>query len=591
MPQLSFLGATRTVTGSSYLLEAGGARVLVDCGLFQGPRMDERNRQPFAFDPASLTAVLLTHAHIDHAGMLPCLVRDGFKGKIYTHKATADLCGVLLPDSAHIQETTQEWANRRQRRHGVEPLPPLYTLADAEATLKLLAGVDYERPFDLPGTELRVNFRDAGHILGSASVEVLFGPAERREKIVFSGDLGNSPAPILEDPSPLAEADYVLIESTYGHRMHEDNATRERLLADLISSTVRRGGNVVIPSFSVGRTQELLYALDGLQRERKIPVVPIYVDSPMAISATEVFKRHPECFDDELMAKLDRGDDPFRLANLRLTRTSDESRAINAQRSPSIILSANGMCTAGRILHHLRHNLWRPESTILFVGFQGEGTLGRAIRDGVRSIGLMGEKVAVRARVESIGGFSAHADQAGLTRWLFAQERPPRRVFVVHGEVKSAYGLRDVIEQRWPGVAYVPAFRQTVQLTPEAVAALQPAAEPVAAEAVRGFKSHTLELEERSRALQAGLAEFLTAARAWASRPGRPAGSEQATVDVARSVLARLGGLASDGSAAVGELLEAAGRGRRHRGQEQKLAEELAQLGEKLSALSPGRRR
>lgn len=579
---LTFHGATRTVTGSAYLLETGSARILVDCGMYQGPKMEERNRQPFAFEPASLTAVLLTHAHIDHSGRLPQLVRNGFRGKIYAHAATVDLAAVLLADSAHIQEMTQEWANRRRKRNGLEPLPPLYTAADSEAVIAQLSAVGYDKPFELPGTGVTVTFRDAGHILGSAWIEVVHGPARKRSSVVFSGDLGNSPAPILNDPAPLASADYVLIESTYGHRRHEDAKSKEELLAEIVRTTVARGGNLVIPSFSVGRTQELLYAFDGLQRAGKLPFVPIYLDSPMAITATEVFRRHPECYDEELRGKIEAGSDPLAPSNLRISRTADQSRAINAAPGPSVIISANGMCTAGRILHHLRQNLWRPESTVLFVGFQGEGTLGRSVRDGAREVTIMGERVSVRARIESIGGFSAHADQDGLTRWLFASERRPERVFVVHGEVKSAFGLSDLIGAKWSGAGYVPQFRQTVRLEPAAVRALEqvPAAPP--AERVRGFKTHGLELEQRARSLEAELADFLASARVWADGESDRDAAASGSLAVVRDVLGRIGEMACESASACRQVLSRVPAGRGKKLEERQLVDELGRLGQKL---------
>ncbi|MBI3891488.1 MAG: MBL fold metallo-hydrolase [Candidatus Wallbacteria bacterium] len=579
---LTFHGATRTVTGSAYVLDTGAARVLVDCGMYQGPKMEERNRQPFAYEPAGLSAVLLTHAHIDHSGLLPRLLRDGFRGRIYAHAATVDLCAVLLADSAHIQEMTQEWANRKRARRGLEPLPPIYTAADAAAVLEHLTPVQYGESIDLPGAGVSATFRDAGHILGSAFIEVVHGPHERRERVVFSGDLGNSPVPILNDPQPLGEADYVLIESTYGHRFHEDTRAKEDLLAEIVTSTVRRGGNLIIPSFSVGRTQELLYTLDGLQRAGKLPSVPIFLDSPMSISATEVFRKHPECYDQELRAKIERGEDPLAPANLRITRSADESRAINVAAGSSVIVSANGMCTAGRILHHLKQNLWRPESTILFVGFQGEGTLGRSIRDGVKNVTIMGDRVSVRARIESIGGFSAHADQGGLTRWLFAAPRRPERVFVVHGEVKSAFGLSDAIGKKWAGAGYVPQFRQTVKLDAASVRALEQAPAVAAAEKVRGYKAHTSEMEQQARALEAQLAEFLSAAQKWAAEEPDADSAASGSLAAVRDVLGRVGRMACESSTACKDVLRHVPALQGKKLEEQRLADDPGKLGERL---------
>lgn len=433
--KLTFLGANHEVTGSCTLLEAAGRRFLIDCGMEQG--RDVYENQPLPVAPGEIDAVLVTHAHIDHTGRLPLLVRQGFGGPIYATRPTAQLCGVMLRDSAHIHESEAEWKNRKGRRAGMEPVEPLYTVEDAQAAMALFAGQDYGRRIEIaPGVEIR--FTDVGHLLGSASIEIWVTEQGRTAKLAFSGDIGNLHQPILRDPEYIKDADYVVMESTYGDRTHGPRPDYVGELSQIIQQTLDRGGNVVIPSFAVGRTQELLYFIREIKARglvRGHGNFPVYIDSPLAIEATRIFRDNDDfCFDAEAQALLEQGIDPIAFPGLRVSVTSDESRAINTDPTPKIILSASGMCEAGRIRHHLKHNLWRPECTVLFVGYQAAGTLGRALVEGAASVKLFGEEIEVAAQVRQLTGMSGHADRDGLLRWVGALEQKPRRVFVVHGE-------------------------------------------------------------------------------------------------------------------------------------------------------------
>ena len=433
--KLTFIGADHEVTGSCHFLEACGKHILVDCGMEQGPNVYENHEIPVP--AAQIDYVLLTHAHIDHAGLLPLLYAHGFRGKIYTTAATKDLAGIMLRDSAHIQMFEAEWRNRKARRSGREPYVPLYTMEDAEGVMPLFCGVAYGEKFPLcDGIEVR--FTDAGHLLGSASVEVWLQEGDVQRKIVFSGDIGNLNQPLIKDPQYIDQADYVVMESTYGNRRQGEPPDYVGELARIIQETFDKGGNLVIPSFAVGRTQELLYFLRIIKQEGRVrghDGFEVYVDSPLAVEATHIFSRNvADCFDEEAMDLVSRGINPTDFAGLRLCITSDQSREINFDPRPKVILSASGMCEAGRIRHHLKHNLWRPECTVLFVGYQAYGTLGRAIQEGAEEVKLFGEPVEVRARILTLSGMSGHADQAGLIRWVTAFSEKPRRVFVVHGE-------------------------------------------------------------------------------------------------------------------------------------------------------------
>jgi metallo-beta-lactamase family protein len=460
---VEFLGAAGTVTGSKFLLETAAGRLLVDCGLYQGLKaLRERNWEPLPIEPAAIDWVVLTHAHIDHTGYLPRLCRDGYRGPVYSTRATADLARIMLPDSGHLQEEEAAYHNRRSTSKHT-PALPLYTAAEGLAAAVRVSGVAYARPVDLaPG--LRVSFAPAGHIVGSATVTVEVGRDEGRRRLVFSGDLGRVAAPILPDAAPIGAADYVVVESTYGDRRHGGEAIVDQL-ERAIRDAAERGGAIVVPAFAVGRTQELLYHLSALARAGRIPALPTYLDSPMAIDATAIYWTHPEEFDDAMRQRLFQGDSPFRYGDLHVTRTVEESRAINDVKGPVIIIAASGMATGGRVLHHLRVRLPDPRTTVLLVGYQAEGTRGRLLQDGARTLRIFGEDVPVRARVETIHGLSAHADADGLVAWLrTAAAAPPRRVFVVHGEAAAARTLAARIRGELGWDAVVPAYRDRLPL-------------------------------------------------------------------------------------------------------------------------------
>jgi metallo-beta-lactamase family protein len=471
---IRFLGAAQNVTGSSYLVENRDTRVLVDCGLYQERKYRERNWAPFAVDPGSIDAVLLTHAHLDHCGLLPKLVREGFSGPIYCTSATAAIARIVLLDSARIQEEDAQYKRRRHEREGRKgshPEEPLYTEEDAERTLPLFRTVGYDSP--MPFTDgISASFFEAGHILGSSMIRLQLGGnggsggsrSGEVRSIVFSGDIGQWDKPIIEDPTIFTEADYLIMESTYGDRTHEDPGEVEDLLAEAVNTSHRAGGNLLIPSFALERTQEVLYHLNRLLQSNRIPHLMVFVDSPMAISVTEVFKDHPELFDDAMRELMEAGHSPFSFSGLKMTRSVDQSKAINHIRGTSIIIAGSGMCTGGRIKHHLVHNIYRKESTILFVGYQAEGTLGRHILSGAKEVRILGQTWRRRANIRRISGFSAHADQPALLRWLGGLKRPPRRLFLTHGESDAIRVLADKIEQEKGWQPYVPEYGERVDL-------------------------------------------------------------------------------------------------------------------------------
>ncbi|MGB9825585.1 MAG: MBL fold metallo-hydrolase RNA specificity domain-containing protein, partial [Desulfofundulus sp.] len=432
--RIRFLGAAQTVTGSCVLLEAGSSRLMVDCGMFQGPRaLRERNYQPFPVSPFTVDYVLLTHAHIDHSGLIPKLVKHGFRGKVLATPATIDLCAVMLPDSGHIQEMEVERLNRKAARAGRPLIEPIYNVEDAHRAMGFFQPVEYDQTVNLT-SEISVRFLEAGHILGSAMVELTVKEGQQETKLLFTGDLGKKNQPFLKDPLPVECADYVFMESTYGDRLHSGQEDHLNLLHDIVWETYRKGGNLIIPAFAVERTQDLLYDLNLLITNNRFPPMKIYIDSPMAVAATEVFKKYTPYFDQETQELIARGKNPLNMDALEFVRTTEESMALNKIKSGAIIIAASGMCEAGRIKHHLRHNLWRPECTVLFVGYQAPGTKGRKIKDGAKFVRIHGEEVAVRADIRSIDGFSAHADREGLLEWLGHLQKPPARVFLVHGE-------------------------------------------------------------------------------------------------------------------------------------------------------------
>ncbi len=459
--KITFLGATKTVTGSNFLVEGAGKRFLIDCGLHQG-RMEEEllNDKPFEYDVNSIDFMLLTHAHIDHSGRIPKLYKDGYRNPIYATKATCDLCEIMLPDSGHIQETENEIKNKKRKRAGVRQLlEPLYTARDAIDCMEVFKGVNYDEIIDIT-PEIQVRFNDAGHMLGSSIIEVWITENGKQEKIVFSGDLGNNDIPLLASPTMIESADYLIMESTYGSRIHLRNDDKASLFLNIVSETINNGGTVVIPSFAVGRTQEILYELNKIKDQHKddeefqkkfetLMNIPVYVDSPLAVSATEVFKKNMDLFDDEIKEFISRGDNPLEFNGLHFTRSVEESKALNESDEPCIIISASGMCDVGRIKHHLKHNIWNPLSTILFVGYQAPGTLGRRIVDGQEKVKILGEEFAVKARIEYIEGFSGHADQNGLISFVASfNTKMPKHIFLVHGEEDSQEVLKDkLIEQ------------------------------------------------------------------------------------------------------------------------------------------------
>jgi len=460
---IHFHGAAGEVTGSCFLLECGRHQVLVDCGMVQGSRKEEaRNAQPFPFDPARLDAVVLTHAHLDHSGRLPLLVKAGFRGKIYTHRASRDLCRIMLLDAAFIAEKDAELDSRKLARKGLPPVEPLYTREDAEHALTHFRGVDYGDEIEIaPGIRLRLT--DAGHILGSAIAEIWLQEGHLKRKLVFSGDLGHSGAPIMRDPATVAEADLVIMESTYGEREHRSwQATWDELAAVFAEANASRG-NILIPAFAVGRTQELLYLFRKHYHDWGIDRWQVFLDSPMAIQATEVYAKHRALFDRDAAATLGKGEETFSLPNLTLSETANDSMALNRFRSGAMIIAGSGMCDGGRIRHHLKHNLWRPETQIVIVGYQAQGTLGRALVDGVPYVRMWGEQIRVAAKIHTVGGLSAHAGQSGLLDWYGAfTDRPP--LALVHGEDSPRETLAAKIEERFGVEARLPELGESWDL-------------------------------------------------------------------------------------------------------------------------------
>ena len=478
--KITFLGATRTVTGSNFLVEGAGKKFLVDCGMWQGKAEQEmENSQEFEFNPLEIDFMLLTHAHIDHSGRIPKLYKEGFRSKVYAHKATCDLCALMLPDSGHIQETEIEWKNKKRKRKGEEPIEPIYTAEDAVRCLEIFEPVPYDQIIEIT-PEIHVRFNDAGHMLGSSIIEVWVKEGEKVTKTVFTGDIGNNDIPLLSPPTMIEDTDFLVMESTYGSRLHMRNDEKAQIFLDVVSETLDNGGTVVIPSFAVGRAQEILYEINKLKDEygdddefrrkyKTIMKAPVYVDSPLAISATEVFRENTEIFDEETKEEIMRGDNPLEFPGLKFTKTADESKALNEDQTPSIIISASGMCEVGRIKHHLKHNLWNPKSTILFVGYQALGTLGYSIVNGAKTVKIFGEEIAVNARIEYIEGYSGHADQELLMNCIYSYIKKPKHIFLVHGEPESQDILADKIEQETKIGVTIPEFGETYELNDEIV--------------------------------------------------------------------------------------------------------------------------
>lgn len=450
--KIQFCGASTGVTGSCHLITTENHKVLLDCGQFQGGKAQEAlNYEDFPFDPAEIDYVILSHAHIDHCGRIPLLIKRGFKGAIYCTDATADLLDVMLKDSGYIHEKEAEWKNKKNERAGRPKVEPLYTFNDAVDSLTYVKPVLYDQLIEL-NEEMKIVFNDAGHILGSAITELWVTENDNVSKIVFSGDLGVMERPILRNPTIIKKADYVIMETTYGNRVHPENSMNVKALMDIIRDTAAKGGTTVIPSFAVGRTQELIYELNRVyetdnEYRQAFENIMVYVDSPMATTATEVFKRNAQVFDDETKEYIAKGDNPLDFKNLRFTRTSQESIWLNTNPDPKVIISASGMCDAGRIRHHLKHNLWNRKSSIVFVGYQAEGTLGRMILDGAKEVTLFGEKVQVNAKIYNLEGFSGHADKKGLLAWLKGFQKEPKHIFLVHGEPEAKEAFAETVEK------------------------------------------------------------------------------------------------------------------------------------------------
>jgi metallo-beta-lactamase family protein len=466
--RVEFLGGVRTVTGSATLLEQGSLKWLVDCGMFQGGKeLEKRNWKIQPYRAKELSFILLTHAHIDHSGLIPKVVKEGFRGKVICTKATRDLCEVMLQDSGRIQEMEAEWQNRKGKRAGKGEAIPLYTAEDAAKSLRCFQPVSYGEIVQL-AEGVKVRFQDAGHILGSAIIEIWAQEGGEEKKIVFSGDLGNFDQPIVRDPSIIEEGNVLWLESTYGDRLHKSREETVEELLRIVQEAISHRAKVVIPAFAVERTQDIIYTLGQSVRSGALPPIPVYIDSPLAISATEIFKKNSDCFDRETQKILSGGDNPLEIPGILYTRTTEESKAINEDLGPGIIVSASGMCDSGRIKHHLKHHLWREESHIVIIGYQAEGTLGRRIVDGARTVRLFGEEIAVKAHIHTLGGFSAHADRKGLLDWVSHLRNPRLEVFFNHGEEKISMGLSQLVSERFHFKTSVPQWREKRVLFSEA---------------------------------------------------------------------------------------------------------------------------
>ena len=473
--KITFLGATQTVTGSNFLVEGANKKFLVDCGMYQGQAKEEiENEAPFLFDVNEIDFVLLTHAHIDHSGRIPKLYKDGYRNNIIATKATCDLCSIMLPDSGHIQEVELEWKNKKRVRKGLEPQEPLYTAQEALESISLFSPANYDEIIDID-ENIKIRFNDAGHMLGSSIIEVWVTEGGETKKAVFTGDLGNNDIPLLNAPSMIEDADFLVMESTYGGRHHIRNDEKAKLFLKIVSETIEKNGNVIIPSFAVGRTQEILYELDKIrdsqnlsdefyEQYEQLMKVPVYVDSPLAISATEIFRKNMNLFKEEVKQRIEKGNNPLEFPGLQFSKTAQESKALNERNESAIIISASGMCEVGRIKHHLKHNLWNPNNTILFVGYQAVGTLGRSIVEGAKKVKIFGEEIAVNARVEYIEGYSGHADQEWLMNFIYSLLKKPKHIFLVHGEPEGQLILKEKILQETEIPVTIPSFGETYEL-------------------------------------------------------------------------------------------------------------------------------
>ena len=463
---LTFMGAARGVTGSRYLIDTNNTTLLVDCGLYQEREFQYRNWEPFHCSPEKLEAVFLTHAHLDHSGLLPKLVNEGFRGRVYCTPATADITKIILIDAAHLQEEDAAYKKKRHIREGRKgkyPEIPLYTVADAEATFPLFTTVEYNQTINI-GHGIEATFYDAGHVLGSSMIQLRIGQGGEKRSIVFSGDIGRWNRPMLHDPSVFQRTDYIVMESTYGDRVHERTGDISGDLADIVKTAFAAGGNIIVPSFALQRSQDILYYLNILQMEKHIPPLLVYLDSPMAIKITEVYKRYSELFDQDMKELIRQHRSPFDFPGLKMVETVEESKALNDIKGTIMIIAGAGMCTGGRIKHHLANNISRPECTIIFVGYQAAGTLGRQILDGAKSVRIHGQPYPVRARIAQIQGFSAHADRNDLLKWLSKLSVNPKRIFITHGETKSAEEFSKYLKEKTGYNTSVPNYGTTVRL-------------------------------------------------------------------------------------------------------------------------------
>lgn len=474
---IQFYGAAKMVTGSNYLIKTEEYNILVDCGMFQGNKETERlNYEEFPYDPSEIDFLFLTHAHIDHSGRIPKLVKEGFKGRIVTTNPTYDLCKIMLKDSAKIQESDVEWENRKRERSGKPLIKPLYTMIDAENSLKYFEPYFIDQRINI-NEKIQIRFKDAGHILGSSILEIWITENDETIKLVFSGDLGMPGRPIINNPEYIEDADYLIIESTYGDTAHESYDESSNKLIDIINDTALRGGTVIIPSFAVGRTQELIYKLNKYYEKNpdieEYMKIPIYVDSPMAVEATEVFKRNSSSFNEEARALILKGDNPFEFSNLRYIRSQEESRALNKFVFPKVIISASGMATAGRVRHHLKHNLWDPKNSLVFVGYQAQGTLGRILLDGVKKVKILGEEIDVKAKIYDIKGFSGHADKNVLLDWIDNFKYKPKKIFIVHGEIEASTALAEEIHMKYRIKTTIPNIGDSFKIVKDQVELLR----------------------------------------------------------------------------------------------------------------------
>ncbi len=476
--KITFYGAAKTVTGSCHMVEAGNKKFLIDCGMFQGRLTDQMlNYEDFPFNINEIDFVILTHAHIDHSGRIPKLYKAGFKGPIYATKATVDLCSIMLADSGHIQEKEIEWVNKKRIRAGKTPTDPMYTAQDGIDSLEIFKAINYNQEIIID-ENIKFTLYDAGHMLGSSIVVLEIKEEGKVQKVVFSGDLGNLNMPIINDPTYIKEADYLVMETTYGDRVHGEIEDQSGKFLQTIFDTIDRGGNVIIPSFAVGRTQEILYEINKFASIKgisdKLKKIPVYVDSPLAVNATKIFEENPEYYDDDALRYLLKGDNPLEFENLHFVTTADESKALNEDNTPKIIISASGMCEVGRIKHHLKHNLYRPECTVLFVGFQAEGTLGKKILNGDKLVKIFGEEIAVNAQITYLDAFSGHADKNGLLTWIEKMDKKPKNIFLVHGEYSAQQAFKNTVKEKFNIQCTIPSYEETYSMDGELLENLVP---------------------------------------------------------------------------------------------------------------------